>query len=395
MAWWPWSRPTIHDDVPSPLLAPAGLCEVLAHERKRSERTGQPFTLVVFRARHAGSEAETLARLADILPKRLRAIDRVGRLDATSVAAVLPATPSLAAVLVAEDVCGRFDPAGTVYPLYEIFTFPAPPEDDDKGDPLERRVMRDLRELDATLTPIRSGGGAAGNKAADAPSTDAKPQAAERPDRAPRVHSMQRLFARPLPWWKRAIDVAGASAGLLLASPLLLAAMAAVKLTSKGPAIFSQYRTGLGGRPFRIYKLRTMCADAEAKQRALMALNEQDGPAFKIARDPRITPVGRLLRKTNLDELPQLWNVLKGDMSLVGPRPLPCHEAEQCTGWLSRRLDVTPGLTCIWQVQENRNSVTFDDWTRMDVRYIGSRSIKTDLALIWRTAGVVLARRSV
>jgi lipopolysaccharide/colanic/teichoic acid biosynthesis glycosyltransferase len=141
-----------------------------------------------------------------------------------------------------------------------------------------------------------------------------------------------------------------------------------------------------------MWKFRTMVADAEARKAALMSLNEQDGPAFKIKRDPRITTVGRFLRSTSLDELPQLWNVLKGDMSLVGPRPLPCSESDRCERWQRRRLEVMPGLTGRWQVQ-GRSSVSFADWVRMDVRYIENQSLGEDLRLILLTVPALVLRK--
>jgi lipopolysaccharide/colanic/teichoic acid biosynthesis glycosyltransferase len=188
------------------------------------------------------------------------------------------------------------------------------------------------------------------------------------------------------------LDIAGAGVGLLLLSPLLTVVAVAVKLTSAGPVLFTQKRTGAGGRTFVLYKFRSMYVDAEGRKAELMTLNEQDGPAFKIRKDPRVTWLGRWLRSTSLDELPQLWNVLKGDMSLVGPRPLPCNESAACTIWQKRRLDVTPGLTCIWQV-EGRSSVSFNEWIRMDLQYLEERSLKADLKLLARTIPAVLSRR--
>ena len=166
----------------------------------------------------------------------------------------------------------------------------------------------------------------------------------------------------------------------------------AIKATSRGPVFFTQERDTISGRPFTIYKFRTMCVDAEAKKGELRSLSEQDGPAFKMTDDPRVTPVGRFLRKTSIDELPQLFNVLLGDMSLVGPRPLPCDESHRCEAWQRRRLDVTPGLTCIWQVQ-GRSNVSFSEWARMDMQYIRSRSLMADLALLLKTIPAVIFRR--
>ena len=199
------------------------------------------------------------------------------------------------------------------------------------------------------------------------------------------VYALEELLLCPLPRWKRAVDVLGAGVGLLALAPLLGCLAAAVKVTSRGPALFQQTRDGLGGRRFTIYKFRTMVADAEARKAALRSQSEQDGPAFKMARDPRITPIGRWLRKTCLDELPQLWNVFRGDMSLVGPRPLDSRESDRTTWWERRRLLVTPGLTCIWQVH-GKSRVTFDEWMRMDIRYMQRPGAVRDFGLIFRTA---------
>jgi lipopolysaccharide/colanic/teichoic acid biosynthesis glycosyltransferase len=174
--------------------------------------------------------------------------------------------------------------------------------------------------------------------------------------------------------------------------PAMLIVAAAVKLTSPGPVIFRQWRRGLGGEKFKLYKFRTMIADAEKRKAELRKLSEQDGPAFKLRDDPRITPIGRFLRKSSLDELPQLWNVLKGEMSLVGPRPLPCDEADACEPWQQKRLDITPGITCIWQVK-GRSRVSFDEWVRMDLKYARQRGLFADLSILMQTIPAVLRRR--
>lgn len=168
---------------------------------------------------------------------------------------------------------------------------------------------------------------------------------------------------------KRGIDLIGAGVGLVLASPVLLLAMAAIRCFDGGPALYKQTREGYRGQPFTIVKLRTMVVGAEHSQADLRDQNLRDGPAFKIARDPRVTPIGHFLRRTCLDELPQLWNVLRGEMSLVGPRPLPWHESRACDRWHRRRLDVRPGLTCDWQIDKSR-AETFDDWMRLDLQYV-------------------------
>ena len=188
------------------------------------------------------------------------------------------------------------------------------------------------------------------------------------------------------------LDLAGASIALILFSPIMAIVAIAIKLTSPGPILFKQKRPGLGGKVFEIYKFRSMCTDAEAKKKELMAMNEQDGPAFKIKSDPRITRIGKFIRATSIDELPQLWNVIRGEMSLVGPRPLPIDEAGAADQWQQRRLEVTPGLTCIWQIK-GRSRVTFDEWVRMDINYIRRRNIAHDLSILFQTIPAVLLRR--
>ncbi len=201
------------------------------------------------------------------------------------------------------------------------------------------------------------------------------------------------LLVEPLPWWKRVFDVFGAALGLILATPLMAIAAIAIKLDSAGPVLFTQVRAGLGGKPFKIYKFRTMIVGAEELKHALRANSEQDGPAFKIKDDPRVTSVGRYLRRTCIDEFPQFWNVLIGDMSLVGPRPLPCDESEECENWQQTRLSVTPGLTCIWQVSGGMR-ISFVEWMRMDIRYIRSRRLLYDLKLLWATLIAVVFHRA-
>jgi exopolysaccharide biosynthesis polyprenyl glycosylphosphotransferase len=190
---------------------------------------------------------------------------------------------------------------------------------------------------------------------------------------------------------KRTIDVIGSSIALILATPFLLVSMAAIRLTSKGSVIFRQRRCGLHGREFWMYKLRTMGTDAEERKQALQHLNESDGPVFKIRNDPRVTRVGRVLRSWSLDELPQLWNVLMGDMSLVGPRPPVPSEVQRYRTSERRRLSMRPGITCFWQVQ-GRNEIGFADWVKLDVEYIETWSLSTDFWIMTKTLPAVLSR---
>lgn len=183
---------------------------------------------------------------------------------------------------------------------------------------------------------------------------------------------------------KRAIDILGSTVGLVLLSPILLIVAIAIKIESKGPVIFSQQRIGLKGEEFKMYKLRSMVEDAEELKKDLMKDNEMSGPMFKMKDDPRVTRVGHFIRKTSIDELPQLINVLKGDMSLVGPRPSLPKEVKRFKPWMKKRLDVKPGLTCYWQVS-GRNSIDFEDWMKLDIKYVEERSFLIDIKLIFKT----------
>ncbi|MFW7380706.1 MAG: sugar transferase [Oligoflexus sp.] len=190
-------------------------------------------------------------------------------------------------------------------------------------------------------------------------------------------------------FFKRSIDVAGALAGLILLSPLFLLIAILIRWTSPGPVIFSQERVGKGGEFFKIYKFRTMVPNAELLKKYLQEKNEMGGPAFKMKDDPRVTPVGRILRKYSLDELPQLYNILMGDMSIVGPRPALPDEVLSWRMWQTRRLSVDQGLTCIWQIS-GRNQITFDRWMELDLEYIDNWNLWLDMKIIFRTVLVVI-----
>jgi len=335
------------------LKSSAELRDTLERERMRADRSGSTLALLTFHFPEAEKRCRAVSELACFLQQRLRATDTAGYLDDERIAVVLPETGELGAHLLASQVEERLA-AHRLAVDYELYLYP---------EPVQRRPEA------AASDPLR----------------------ASRADAAPR--SVDDWFVQPIPFWKRSLDILGAVVGLAVSLPILLVAALAIKATSRGPVFFLQRRTGLGGKPFTIYKLRTMRTDAEAMKAALRAQSEQDGPAFKIRNDPRITPVGRFLRKACIDELPQLWNVLRGEMSLVGPRPLPCDEADKCLGWQQRRLHVTPGLTCFWQVFGGLR-VPFQEWMRMDLRYVRGRRLRLDLALIARTFWAVIRHRA-
>lgn len=204
-------------------------------------------------------------------------------------------------------------------------------------------------------------------------------------DRETVVHSKKYHFI------KRAQDIILSLLGVAILWPLMLIVAIAIVVDSPGAGpIFSQIRVGKDGKEFQFYKFRSMKPQAEKELNALLKDNEMDGPAFKIKKDPRITRVGKFLRKSGIDELPQLWNVLRGDMSIVGPRPGLPREVAQYDDFAKRRLAVTPGLTCYWQTQPNRNSMSFRQWMELDMKYIREQSFLVDWKIIFKTFRIIL-----
>jgi len=193
---------------------------------------------------------------------------------------------------------------------------------------------------------------------------------------------------------KRIIDIICSVLGIILLSPLFLTVAILIKVEdSDGPIFFKQVRTGKDGKQFKMYKFRSMISNAEELKASLMQQNEAEGPVFKIKDDPRVIKIGKLIRKTSIDELPQLFNVLKGEMSLVGPRPPLPEEVEQYTRYEKQRLSVTPGLTCYWQVS-GRSNISFDEWVELDLKYINERNLRVDIILIIKTLFVLLGSKN-
>lgn len=190
---------------------------------------------------------------------------------------------------------------------------------------------------------------------------------------------------------KRVQDIVLSLLALIILFPIMLIVAILIYIDDpKGSPIFSQIRCGKNGKQFKFYKFRSMCVDAEYKLQELLKNNEMDGPAFKMKNDPRITRIGKFIRKTSIDELPQLFNILKGDMSIVGPRPALVREVEQYTSYQKQRLLVNPGLTCYWQIQPHRNNISFDKWVDLDIKYIKEQSFIVDWKIIFKTVEAVL-----
>lgn len=341
-----------HRDAQRGFLAEDEFHQLCKHEQLRSDRGAGSFSLTSLRFQESLAHTKSESIVTEVIENRIRRVDMCGFLSNKELGILTPNTPSAGASTLVADLLSRF-PESLPKPSIDILEY--------------RPQVFDRREDDRAAREKRP--------TADVSTSD-----------------IPAILVDPMPLWKRATDVIGAVGGLVILSPLFLILALLVKFTSRGPVFFAQRRTGLGGKTFLIYKFRSMVATAEGQRDELLARNEQDGPAFKIENDPRVTWIGGWLRKLSLDELPQLWNVLKGDMSFVGPRPLPCHEADKCELWQRRRLTVTPGITCTWQVHNRANPVSFADWMRMDIRYTKNVSMKHDFQLLARTAGFLLAR---
>jgi lipopolysaccharide/colanic/teichoic acid biosynthesis glycosyltransferase len=379
---------------------------LLVKERLRCDRYQQYFSLVTVHFNPApeislATQEQTLVRL---LAGKLRLIDDIGYLRKGGLGVLLPMTDAQGGRVVLEKILKCSEEYGLSIEA-DVLSYHGrkePPNQDWTGDDtpssleLEGEYVtaskgsEEIEQLEDRLQAFRSHWDAASTSPVNS-------QPALRMDST--THSftndateLLKLCSGTYPIWKRQVDIVGATIGLAAGLPILLAAGLAIKLTSRGPILFAQKRGGQYGRPFVIYKLRTMSIDAEETKHLLHERNERDGPAFKIKNDPRVTRVGRFLRATGIDELPQLINVLKGDMAIVGPRPLPLAEEHECSPWQRRRLDTKPGITCLWQISKSRQ-MTFDEWMRLDLKYLRKRSPLYDASLILRTIKAVVTGR--
>lgn len=360
------------------LLTTRQFDQEVSRERIRSTRRSLPFCVLTITLDRADRQSQRA--MARLLQRNLRMTDHKAILSRGKYAALLVDTPEMG---------GR-----TVMARLSRLV-------DDQG--LAASMNLTVHDPEAFFQDDDSGGNSGGNSGDGPTPEQVSPPVAPPTQRAsdwvrvdspivfsggrpPKQRKSMRLII------KRGVDIVGAGVGLAVASPLIGAAAIAIKFQDGGSPFYCQIREGLHGRPFTIWKLRTMVVNAEKAQSSLSDRNHRDGPAFKIKDDPRVTGVGRFLRKTCIDELPQFWNVLRGDMSLVGPRPLPWHESRKCNPWQRRRLDVRPGITCYWQV--DKSSVTsFDDWMRLDLKYLDGFNLMEDLRLIARTVIVPMAGR--
>lgn len=334
----------------------------LDRERSLADRGARTFGLLladVGRARFRRPTPSEIDAFCERLLGEIRSTDVVGRLEGDRIGILLPESDAdgvwgaEARLRDLAESCGlSFDAQGYAYPDAQA------------------------------VSRVRRNGNAA-----------AHPRAVAVESPAPsRTQDLWTLLSPPVPSWKRALDVVAAGFLLLLLLPLFVLVSVAIRFESPGPVFFRQKRVGRGGRLFDFYKFRSMHADAEARRTELEEQNEQAGPIFKMRDDPRITRIGRWIRRASIDELPQLWNVLRGDFSLVGPRPPTPDEVCRYELWQRRRLSVPGGLTCRWQVS-GRSEIGFEDWMRLDMQYVSRRGWLEDLVLLVRTLPAVLSGR--
>ncbi len=334
-------------------------------ERELADRHGTLFTLVAFTTDNLSTQEQH--ELASYLKARMRISDELGRFEG-GIGLLLR----------------RTEVSGALSVLQEI-------------EEWQREVG-----LDAPGRVLGYGEGLSDYQANSSVHAgrfgDAIPEAEDdcngEPDRAVGypISSLSGHLQEPVGSQRRALDIVVSGTALVILSPLLALIALAIRLNSRGPVVFTQGRVGQAGVAFDFYKFRSMRVGAESERHGLLSANEKDGPIFKLKKDPRVTTVGAFLRRYSLDELPQLWNVLRGDMTLVGPRPQLATEVREYEPWQRRRLDLCGGLTCIWQVS-GRSDVAFDDWMRMDHRYANQHGFWSDLSLLFRTLpALVMAR---
>jgi lipopolysaccharide/colanic/teichoic acid biosynthesis glycosyltransferase len=358
---------------------------ILKRERALADRNGHRFSFVVFEVGDTPVADATIQHLTRMLVSRLRFTDEVGWLDRRQIGVVLPDTAADGAGKLINDICLTLAGVGSS-PVCKVYIYPSQGfcDANASGQPFGGTAKSTVRHTSKTEDPYLV---ITGHTASVVQETATRKRMGE--ESAVELNSL--LFRR-LPFWKRGIDIIGSLLGIILTAPIMIMIALAIKLTSAGPIIFMQKRIGYRSKPFMMYKFRSMftgVSDALHEQYTKDFMNgtaekNEDG-AFKLKDDPRLTRIGKFLRRWSLDELPQFFNVLKGKMSLVGPRPDPWYAAAHYAPWYHLRNMMTkPGITGLWQV-EGRSQVTCEEMIRMDIKYGQSISFMTDLKLILRT----------
>ena len=352
----------------SSIFSEADFDIIIAKEKARADRNNHLFSLVSFEIDPPESGMESVDYFVHYLKNRIRITDEIGWLDNGTIGVLLFNSSRVEAEKFIEKIL-QISPPNICY-KYTISTYP-----EEKNEHLHTEG-------------IHSGQGE-NNHSIHSSSSFSVHSRTRNENISQKLHP---VFFHKISAWKRLSDICLSLLALIVFSPLFLIIAIAVKLTTKGPIFFKQQRAGLGGVPFTMLKFRTMKVGADEMKSELQLFNERTGPVFKMGKDPRVTRIGKILRQWSLDELPQFINVLKGEMSLVGPRPPTLDEVEQYHSWHNYRLEMRPGITCIWQVYA-RHDKSFDNWVRLDIKYRREQSFLLDLKLIVLTLPAVFSRR--
>jgi lipopolysaccharide/colanic/teichoic acid biosynthesis glycosyltransferase len=372
---------------------------MLEGERCRADRNGHEFSLLVLDVRRSDENHIQIPHLAHVLIDRVRSTDRVGWLDNRRIGVILPYTSEAGAWRLADDVCQAMADRAAP-PECSVYTYPSG-RDGENGEHSEQLHFADLSPEWKTTSPE---GFSMSAEHASSPNNGFASQQS-RADTVRNGHevanSPELLFARRLPLWKRGMDIVGASLALIVLSPLLLLVGLIIKIVSPGPIIFRQERLRCLGRMFSMWKFRTMGINTDAsihKDHVVALINgdkngnlDSRNPMVKLDSHPQIIPLGKFLRKMCLDELPQLVNVLRGEMSLVGPRPPLPYEVEEYPQWCYGRFNAVPGMTGLWQVS-GKNRLTFEEMMRLDIRYARQESLWLDTKIILKTPLAIISQ---
>ena len=362
------------------ILSEKAFQRILLRERARTDRYGEMFSLLIFdTGKFNGKQAKEFA-ISNIICQRVRPTDEVGWFKKARLGVILPSTPYKGALKLANDICQQILRRERATAVFQIFSYPA-----DRLDKIDKNS--ELRFMEPNECVVKGFSEIQKHNGNDATIFDCNRSA----------EGSKLLFWQQMPWWKRGIDILGSLLGLVLMAPLFLTIAIFIKIVSPGPVFFTQKRIGYLGRPFTMFKFRTMRvnADTALHENHVTELIQNGKPLEKMDdQDPRIFPLGKFLRISGIDELPQLINVLRGEMSLVGPRPeLPCS-LQYCEPWHSRRFDTKPGLSGLWQVS-GKTSTTFNEMMRLDISYVNKRSFWLDMVILLKTFPTILydARR--
>jgi lipopolysaccharide/colanic/teichoic acid biosynthesis glycosyltransferase len=345
---------------------------ILAHERAVAERNGHSFSVLAFNGKGPGITSHSARILAGVLSERLRTTDVTGWMNVDRIGVLMPHTRFRDATSVGDQICRKASEAGA---HFEFCVYLHPHDDCGKNGQKEFSLI---------------GGPAGGALASVAGGHDGSGAG----DQGIRVEPLAMLFVEPLPTWKRMVDIVLSLVTIILWTPGMLLIAGAIKVVSPGPVLFRQERIGFMGRKFVLFKFRSMRVDADhsVHKSHLAHLMKGNESLTKLDKaDKRLIPYGRFFRASGMDELPQLFNILRGDMSLIGPRPCVPYEYEKFTGWQKHRCDMHPGLTGLWQVS-GKNKTTFIEMMRLDIAYGRKRSLKADLRILFRTVPAVIGQ---